>query len=243
MAVVLMHFSHKQIMRFDASMESLINTGRSESFVDLNETDLALSRSVLNQGRDMFMSYQGMVFLEKSLFFNGSSDDVPGKIGNRIDSTCFLISFQVMVLRVKAWMMNQLVAHRNSMDLVSLRVYPLQVLFDFFLVQPSVETIKRLWFVFQLVIVFRFCLLSGIQIDCFCLFLFVKSVCPKLRKCFMRCDKIPQFGLEFFKMVNGVGHSLKHLPELQRKFCKMNLFTRKKYGCGRSCDRSHEMCF
>lgn len=46
-------------MRFDASMESLINTGRSESFVDLNETDLVLSRSVLNQGRDMFMSYQG----------------------------------------------------------------------------------------------------------------------------------------------------------------------------------------
>lgn len=46
-------------MRFDASMESLINTGRSESFVDLNETDLALSRSALNQGRDMFMSYQG----------------------------------------------------------------------------------------------------------------------------------------------------------------------------------------
>lgn len=46
-------------MRFDASMESLINTGRSESFVDLNESDLALSRSVLNQGRDMFMSFQG----------------------------------------------------------------------------------------------------------------------------------------------------------------------------------------
>lgn len=46
-------------MRFDASMESLINTGRSESFVDLNETDLALSRSVLNQGRDMFLSFQG----------------------------------------------------------------------------------------------------------------------------------------------------------------------------------------
>lgn len=46
-------------MRFDASMESLINTGRSESFVDLNESDLALSRNVLNQGRDMFMSFQG----------------------------------------------------------------------------------------------------------------------------------------------------------------------------------------
>lgn len=49
-------------MRFDASMESLINTGRSESFVDLNETDLAQSRNGLNQGRDMFMSYQGKVY-------------------------------------------------------------------------------------------------------------------------------------------------------------------------------------
>lgn len=46
-------------MRFDASMESLINTGRSESFVDLNDTDLALSRSVLSQSREMLMSYQG----------------------------------------------------------------------------------------------------------------------------------------------------------------------------------------
>lgn len=52
-------------MRFDASMESLINTGRSESFVDLNETDLALSRSVLNQGREMFMSYQGKFYAKK----------------------------------------------------------------------------------------------------------------------------------------------------------------------------------
>lgn len=38
-------------------MESLINIGRSESFADLNETDLALSRSFLNQG--MFMNLQG----------------------------------------------------------------------------------------------------------------------------------------------------------------------------------------
>lgn len=47
-------------MRFDASMESLINIGRSESFADLNETDLALSRSFLNQGRDVF-NLQGTV--------------------------------------------------------------------------------------------------------------------------------------------------------------------------------------
>lgn len=46
-------------MRFDASMESLINTGRSESFVDLADTDLALSRSVLSQSREMLLSYQG----------------------------------------------------------------------------------------------------------------------------------------------------------------------------------------
>lgn len=48
-------------MRFDASMESLINTGRSESFVDLNDTDLALSRSVLSQSREMLMSFQGKI--------------------------------------------------------------------------------------------------------------------------------------------------------------------------------------
>lgn len=46
-------------MRFDASMESLINIGRSESFADLNETDLALSRSFLNQGRDVFVNIPG----------------------------------------------------------------------------------------------------------------------------------------------------------------------------------------
>lgn len=51
--------AHTQIMRFDASMESLINTGRSESFVDLADTDLALSRSVLSQSREMLLSYQG----------------------------------------------------------------------------------------------------------------------------------------------------------------------------------------
>lgn len=48
-------------MRFDASMESLINIGRSESFADLNETDLALSRSFLNQGRDVF-NLQGKIW-------------------------------------------------------------------------------------------------------------------------------------------------------------------------------------
>lgn len=60
-------------MRFDASMESLINTGRSESFVDLNETDLALSRSVLTQSREMLISFQGKAsnsHIQNSFFLN-----------------------------------------------------------------------------------------------------------------------------------------------------------------------------
>lgn len=49
-------------MRFDASMESLINIGRSESFADLNETDLGISRSFLNQGRDSYLTAQPGIF-------------------------------------------------------------------------------------------------------------------------------------------------------------------------------------
>lgn len=47
-------------MRFDASMESLINIGRSESFADLNNTDFGLSRSFLSQAnpRELFLSPQ-----------------------------------------------------------------------------------------------------------------------------------------------------------------------------------------
>lgn len=48
-------------MRFDASMESLINIGRSESFADLNNSDFGISRSLLNSSnhRDLFMTSQG----------------------------------------------------------------------------------------------------------------------------------------------------------------------------------------
>lgn len=48
-------------MRFDASMESLINIGRSESFADLNNTEFGLSRQFLNQPsghRDLYISSQ-----------------------------------------------------------------------------------------------------------------------------------------------------------------------------------------
>ena len=42
-------------MRFDASMESLINIGRSESFADLNNSEFGKSYS-----RDLFSSPQGL---------------------------------------------------------------------------------------------------------------------------------------------------------------------------------------
>lgn len=43
-------------MRFDASMESLVNIGRSESFAELNNSDFGLTRS--------FMSSSGLLLLK-----------------------------------------------------------------------------------------------------------------------------------------------------------------------------------
>lgn len=55
-------------MRFDASMESLINIGRSESFADLNNTEFGMTKSISFMGqpthRDLFSSGHS-----KSLFF------------------------------------------------------------------------------------------------------------------------------------------------------------------------------
>lgn len=92
-------------------MESLINTGRSESFVDLNETDLALSRSVLNQGRDMFMSYQG----------KESNTNFIYRINTRSTLTSNFCSLtQVMASTIpKVWPMNRSVERPNSMESVS----------------------------------------------------------------------------------------------------------------------------
>ncbi|XP_037034787.1 kinesin-like protein KIF13B isoform X4 [Bradysia coprophila] len=49
-----------QLMRFDASMESLINIGRSESFADLNNTEFGMTKSISFMGqpthRDLFSS-------------------------------------------------------------------------------------------------------------------------------------------------------------------------------------------
>ncbi|XP_055840153.1 kinesin-like protein KIF13B isoform X4 [Episyrphus balteatus] len=65
-----------QIMRFDVSMESLINVGRSESFVDLNNTDFSkqfLSQSGQQGTRDFGVRNR------HSFGGKGSNDDSPGK--------------------------------------------------------------------------------------------------------------------------------------------------------------------
>lgn len=59
-------------MRFDASMESLINIGRSESFADLNNTEFGMTKSISFMGqphhRDLFSSAQSN-FLVLFFFF------------------------------------------------------------------------------------------------------------------------------------------------------------------------------
>lgn len=41
-------------MRFDTSMESLINIGRSESYADLNNPDFGIARSFMNSSSSLF---------------------------------------------------------------------------------------------------------------------------------------------------------------------------------------------
>lgn len=54
-------------MRFDASMESLINIGRSESFADLKNTDMGgMSRSFSGSStsKEVFLGAQGKEFFD-----------------------------------------------------------------------------------------------------------------------------------------------------------------------------------
>ena len=60
-----------QIMRFDASMESLINVGRSESYADLNNQDFGITRTTFlsPQGhRDLFSGKFYLKFVLKIVF-------------------------------------------------------------------------------------------------------------------------------------------------------------------------------
>ncbi|KAH8321320.1 hypothetical protein KR074_001668 [Drosophila pseudoananassae] len=66
-----------QIMRFDASMESLLNVGRSESFADLNNSALGNKFSPAGHGAGGASS--GVIRNRHSFGGKGSSDDSPGK--------------------------------------------------------------------------------------------------------------------------------------------------------------------
>ncbi|KAL7737375.1 hypothetical protein ACLKA6_012985 [Drosophila palustris] len=66
-----------QIMRFDASMESLLNVGRSESFADLNNTALGSKFTPAHNGAGG--GGGGVIRNRHSFGGKGSSDDSPGK--------------------------------------------------------------------------------------------------------------------------------------------------------------------
>ncbi|KAH8350287.1 hypothetical protein KR067_013031 [Drosophila pandora] len=66
-----------QIMRFDASMESLLNVGRSESFADLNNS--ALGNKFSPAGHGAGGAGSGVIRNRHSFGGKGSSDDSPGK--------------------------------------------------------------------------------------------------------------------------------------------------------------------
>lgn len=57
-------------MRFDASMESLINIGRSESYADLNNPDFGIARSFLSpqNSRDLLFINSGECYERDSEF-------------------------------------------------------------------------------------------------------------------------------------------------------------------------------
>ncbi|XP_030557743.1 kinesin-like protein KIF13A isoform X4 [Drosophila novamexicana] len=68
-----------QIMRFDASMESLLNVGRSESFADLNNTALGNKFTPAHSGAGGGGGNGGIIRNRHSFGGKGSSDDSPGK--------------------------------------------------------------------------------------------------------------------------------------------------------------------
>ncbi|TDG51770.1 hypothetical protein AWZ03_001830 [Drosophila navojoa] len=72
-----------QIMRFDASMESLLNVGRSESFADLNNTALGNKFTPGHSGAGgagaAGVGNGGIIRNRHSFGGKGSSDDSPGK--------------------------------------------------------------------------------------------------------------------------------------------------------------------
>ncbi|XP_023036901.1 kinesin-like protein KIF13B isoform X2 [Drosophila willistoni] len=83
------------IMRFDASMESLLNVGRSESFADLNNTALANKFSPSSSSTG-----SGAVRNRHSFGGKGSSDESPGKAFGIARPTFLNLNLNLNTLRI-----------------------------------------------------------------------------------------------------------------------------------------------
>ncbi|XP_065719845.2 kinesin-like protein KIF13A isoform X9 [Drosophila suzukii] len=85
-----------QIMRFDASMESLLNVGRSESFADLNNSALG---SKFTPGHSP-AGAGGVIRNRHSFGGKGSSDDSPGKAFGIARPTFLNLNLNLNTLRI-----------------------------------------------------------------------------------------------------------------------------------------------
>ncbi|XP_032292246.1 kinesin-like protein KIF13A isoform X5 [Drosophila virilis] len=88
------------IMRFDASMESLLNVGRSESFADLNNTALGNKFTPAHSGAGAGGGNGGVIRNRHSFGGKGSSDDSPGKAFGIARPTFLNLNLNLNTLRI-----------------------------------------------------------------------------------------------------------------------------------------------
>ncbi|XP_064543837.1 kinesin-like protein KIF13A isoform X3 [Drosophila montana] len=88
------------IMRFDASMESLLNVGRSESFADLNNTALGNKFTPAHSGAGGGAGNGGVIRNRHSFGGKGSSDDSPGKAFGIARPTFLNLNLNLNTLRI-----------------------------------------------------------------------------------------------------------------------------------------------
>ncbi|KRG04236.1 LOW QUALITY PROTEIN: uncharacterized protein Dmoj_GI20099 [Drosophila mojavensis] len=92
------------IMRFDASMESLLNVGRSESFADLNNTALGNKFTPAHSGAGgagaAGVGNGGIIRNRHSFGGKGSSDDSPGKAFGIARPTFLNLNLNLNTLRI-----------------------------------------------------------------------------------------------------------------------------------------------
>ncbi|XP_017838291.1 kinesin-like protein KIF13B isoform X2 [Drosophila busckii] len=112
------------IMRFDASMESLLNVGRSESFADLNNTNNALG----NKFTPALGGAPGGVIRSRHSFGGkGSSDDSPGKAFGIARPTFLNLNLNLNTLRIAPTKPSPATSKLLGMRMTTLHEEPLGV--------------------------------------------------------------------------------------------------------------------